>query len=748
MEYADYEPKGLALDIFKKRYAISEAETFSEACDRVAYHIASGEAGANIQKWTAKFSDMLKKNLFFPGGRIMYGSGRAKGQLLNCFVIPTHDSREGWGKSVSDMIIISGTGGGVGINGSPIRPRGAKIDGTGGTATGAVSLMRIINAAGEVIKAGGGRRVALMMALEHDHGDIEEFMDAKLDRQELNNANVSVIFQKDPEAFFEQVKKNLEYELKHNGKAIRKLSAADVWKKIIKNALVGGEPGVLNGYYANKMNNIWYYKDLICTNPCVTGDTLIATADGRNAVSIKQLADEMKDVEVYSTNIETGRVEIKTGRFPRKTGDKKEVWKLTLDDRSVLRATPNHKIMKRDCSYVELKDLQPGDSIFPFNSFDSNGYRQICTSVANNHKVVSVEFVGYEDVYNITVDDNHNYHVITSAEDGKYVTSSGICVKNCGEIWLIEYDCCCLGSVVLPRFVDVDKKEIDWKMLEETVSNGVRFLDNVLTVNNYPMPEIRDMSTNIRRIGLGVTGLHDMLLLMGLRYNSAAGLELVDELMKRIKNAAYKASIDLAIEKGAFPQFDPEQFCKSGFIKTLKPSLRESIREHGIRNCTLLTIPPVGTGSMVCDTSSGVEPMFAPAYKRKYRDGDALKEEVVIHPLFKKFMDAGKSVKHFQKSHELKMRDHLEMQRTVQRHIDSAVSKTINIPPGVSEKELSELYFEFLPELKGITVYPDGSRENQPLTPMDLDEAILAYRLNAESGAAGNDNCKDGSCDI
>jgi ribonucleoside-diphosphate reductase alpha chain len=587
MNHDYYEPQGLALDIFRKRYAITEHETFAEACDRVAYHVAQAEQGENIAKWRGQFSEALKRNLFFPGGRIMFGSGRPKGQLLNCFVIPTQDSREGWGKTTSDMIVISMTGGGVGTNYSPIRPRNSKVNGTGGEATGAVSLMRGINSFGEEIKGGGGRRVALMMTLRHDHGDIVEFLDAKLDLGKLNNANVSVNFEEDAEIFFEKVKKDEEYDLKHNGKIIGKISAKKIWHKIISNALKGGEPGILNGFYANKMNNGWYYAPLISTNPC-------------------------------------------------------------------------------------------------------------------------------------------------------------------GEIWLSAYDCCCLGSVVLPRFVDEETKEMNWEELRRVTALGVRFLDNVLSVNNYPLPEIKEQCSNLRRIGLGVTGLHDMLLKMGLKYNSPAGLEFVDRVMEKIKYAAYEASSDLAVEKGSFPKFDPELFTKSGFCKTLKPSLRERIRTKGMRNVAVLTVAPVGTGSMVCDTSSGIEPMFAPAFWRNWRDGDELRKDVVIHPLFARFMIDGKSVKHFQGAHDLKVRDHFEMQRVVQKHIDNAVSKTINVPHGIKEQELSDLYMEYFPELKGVTIYPDGSRENQPLTPMDLDEAIKYAEKHTDAliGAAGLDSCKDGKCDI
>lgn len=577
-----YSPEGFALEIFRKRYALHPAEDFHEANDRVARHLASAEKGEGIAAVHQSIVDMLDQGLFMFGGRIMYGSGRPRGQLLNCFVVPTADSREGWGRTASDTLIISGTGGGVGTNYSPVRPRGSVISGSGGTATGAVSLMRIVNAIGEQIKAGGGRRTALMQCLNLSHGDIEEFLSAKLDLGELTNANISVNFDEDPEVFFSRVR-------------VFDGAESRVWSKIVTHALKMGEPGILNGFYANKMSNIHYIAPLVSTNPC-------------------------------------------------------------------------------------------------------------------------------------------------------------------GEIWLSAYDCCCLGALVLPRFIQekatpIDggyrdrKSVINWDLLESAVHVGVRALDNVLTVNHYPLPEIAETCSGIRRIGLGVMGLHDMLLMMGLRYNSDEGLELVNKTLKFIKNAAYEASIELAKEKGAFPRFDAEQYLKSGFIRTLKPSIRSAIREHGIRNAALLTIAPTGTTSMVQGVTSGIEPMFAPAYRRKYRDGDTLKEEVVIHPLFKQFVEEGRDVSHFQGAHELSMRDHFEMQRTAQTHIDNAVSKTINVPAGTSADELSALYQEFLPHLKGVTIYPDGSRENQPLTPMPLEEA-LSHVQSAQLEAYAKDTCKDGKCDI
>src|SRR5688572_2099906 len=143
-EGKQWQPTGLGATIFKDRYARDPEESWDEACRRVADHVAQAEDNGKVRTYGDRFYEQLASNKFNPGGRIWYGSGRPKAQLLNCFVVPSHDSREGWGKTTSDVIVISGLMGGVGINVSPIRPRGYAIKGTGGVATGAVSLMQLI----------------------------------------------------------------------------------------------------------------------------------------------------------------------------------------------------------------------------------------------------------------------------------------------------------------------------------------------------------------------------------------------------------------------------------------------------------------------------------------------------------------------------------------------------------------------------------------------------------------------------
>jgi ribonucleoside-diphosphate reductase alpha chain len=630
-----YEPTGFAETIFKQRYAINEDETFLQACQRVANHVAQAENGKREQ-WAERFTEVMSHNRFIPGGRIWYGSGRAKGQLLNCFVVPTADSREGWAKAVSDMLIISGTGGGVGMNFSPIRPRGTPIQGTGGEATGAVSLMEVINQTGEVIKAGGGRRTALMMCLRYDHADILEFMNRKFNQLDLNednvkeslqdafpnlpfdelntltelfsadnetiyknlikheldmrlkNANVSVLVDNE---FFEMVKEDKNIDFMWRNKEIGSIPAREIWDMIVLNSYTSGEPGVLNEGLANEMNNIWYHKPLISTNPC-------------------------------------------------------------------------------------------------------------------------------------------------------------------GEIWLEEYGCCDLGAINLANHIREDGSDYDWDKLANTTLVGVRFLDDVLDVNTYPTKEIEANCQDVRRIGLGIMGLGHSLIQLGLKYNSAEGRRKVEQLFNFLKKKSYEASTYLAVERGPFARFDAEKFLQSGFCKTLNKGTRAKIREYGMRNCAVLTIAPTGTTSIVAGTSSGIEPVFAAGYKRRYyansEDSNerVLKEEVVIDPLFESLYQQGIDVSAFVSAHEISVEDHLRIQVSVQKHIDNAVSKTINIPNDYDIEKYSELLLKYAPQLKGTTVYRSGSRGNEPLFPLSAKEAVEYIEANDLIIGTAQSDCPSGVCEL
>jgi len=335
------------------------------------------------------------------------------------------------------------------------------------------------------------------------------------------------------------------------------------------------------------------------------------------------------------------------------------------------------------------------------------------------------------------------------SESNIYYIEDLVTTNPCGEIAMSSYDACCLGHLVLFRFVKEDGS-VDWPLLADTVRTGVRFLDNILSVNTYPLAEMKDKVNRLRRIGLGVTGFADMLTLMGLRYGSEDAVKFTDKLMRFISKQAYEASVMLAVEKGAFPACDPAKHVESGFMKRMPHKIRSLVAEHGIRNCAILTIAPTGTVSILSENcSSGIEPMFAPAYERRFWVGDQRQTEVVVHPLFKKFMDAGKSVEHFVGARDLSVRDHMEMQKVIQKHIDNAVSKTINIPEDYPMEEVGELWLEYLPYLKGTTFYRENSRgyvdENgklrePPLLAMSLEEAKEKYK----DGVVGSEaDCVD-----
>lgn len=324
----------------------------------------------------------------------------------------------------------------------------------------------------------------------------------------------------------------------------------------------------------------------------------------------------------------------------------------------------------------------------------------------------------------------------------------------CGEIALSAFDCCCLGHLVLTRFIR--DGQIDYALLGNTVRTAVRFLDNVLSVNSYPLPEMKTKSQLLRRIGLGSTALADTLAVLGLRYGSDEGNKFIDKLYRFISKVAYESSVMLAIEKGAFPLCNPDKHVESGFMKRMPAKIRSLVQEHGMRNCCILTQAPTGTVSILSgNCSSGIEPMYAPAYERRYWEGNERKMVLVFHPLFEQFMKESRSVEHFVGSHDLDVRDHMEVQKIVQKHVDNAVSKTINIAHDYPVEEMEKLWLEYLPYLKGTTFYrdgtrgfvrPDGTVELPPLTPIPIKEAKMRFKETHRVEAESTDDCASGTC--
>lgn len=284
----------------------------------------------------------------------------------------------------------------------------------------------------------------------------------------------------------------------------------------------------------------------------------------------------------------------------------------------------------------------------------------------------------------------------------------------CGELPLPAYGVCVLGSLNLPRFVQhafTPTARLDLSALAETAATAVRLLDNVIDVSAYPLPEQRAQALASRRIGLGVTGLADALMLLGIPYDSAAAVEWVDQIMATTCCTAYRTSIALAQEKGAFPAYDGARYSQSAFIRGLPAGLQADIAAHGIRNSHLIAIAPTGTISLLAGAvSSGIEPVFQDRYRRKVHGPDGTDREFAVESYALREWRARFATPPppavFVDAWRVAPAAHLRIQAAAQRWADHAVSKTINVPADLPFADLAEVYLQaYRLNLKGCTVF-------------------------------------------
>ena len=328
----------------------------------------------------------------------------------------------------------------------------------------------------------------------------------------------------------------------------------------------------------------------------------------------------------------------------------------------------------------------------------------------------------------------------------------------CGEVPLLPYEACNLGSINLGLMVKEQDGEfvVDWNLLENTVRTAMRFLDNVIVVNNYPLPQISEMVQNNRKIGLGVMGWADMLMQMGIAYNSEEGTSLATDVMSFIDYVSKTESVELAKERGCFNNFkgsvyeDSNYFSKKFTGKTshkvndkMWAQLDKDVQKYGLRNATTTCIAPTGTISMIAGASGGIEPLFGLVFSRLIMDGTELLE---VNPVFEKYMKThglytenlmnkiakSGSVAHIEElpdevkrifvtAHDISPYWHVKMQAAFQQFTDNAVSKTVNFIESATREDIKKTYIlAYKNNLKGITVYRNNSRQFQP---MNLEKA-------------------------
>ena len=317
--------------------------------------------------------------------------------------------------------------------------------------------------------------------------------------------------------------------------------------------------------------------------------------------------------------------------------------------------------------------------------------------------------------------------------------------NHCGEQPLPPYGACLLGSINMAKLVKNPfeaNAELDPKALDDLVRMAVRMMDNVVDASRFPLPEQEAEARAKRRIGLGVTGLADALLMMGLRYGAPEAAAQTETWMKAIARSAYLASVDLAKEKGAFPLFDADKYLASGTMRAMDEDVRQAIKAHGIRNALLTSIAPTGTISLYAgNVSSGIEPVFAYAYTRKVlqKDGSRTEEEVVDYAvqLWREKFGQKPLPDYFVNAQTLPPLDHVRMQSAAQKWIDSSISKTINCPEDISFDDFAEVYMAAWDQgCKGCTTYRPNAVTGSVLTVSSTEaksEPIAALVVEMET---------------
>ena len=305
----------------------------------------------------------------------------------------------------------------------------------------------------------------------------------------------------------------------------------------------------------------------------------------------------------------------------------------------------------------------------------------------------------------------------------------------CGEQPLPPYGACLLGSINLARLVsnpfEADA-ELNIDALNDLVATAVRMMDNVVDVSKFPLEAQAREAQAKRRIGLGVTGLADALLMLGQRYGSDEAAAQTEEWLKAIARASYLASVDLAKEKGAFPLFDADAYLASGTMQMMDEDVRDAIRTHGIRNALLTSIAPTGTISLyACNVSSGIEPVFAYAYTRKVlqKDGSRTEEEVVDYAvqMWRDLKGEAPLPDYFVNAQTLAPLDHVKMQAAAQKWVDSSISKTINCPEDISFDAFKDVYMEAWDTgCKGCTTYRPNAVTGSVLSVSETSEQAPA----------------------
>lgn len=656
---------------------------FEQIARRVGTSLAQSELTHDLRKnYGTLFANQMSEMNIIPAGRVLYGAGSlTEVTYFNCFVMPfMKDSRGGIADHRKEVMEIMSRGGGVGTNGSTLRPKSAIAKGVGGKSSGAVSWLNDLANLTNLVEQGGSRRGAQMIMMADWHPDIFEFIISKMQNPKVlrwladNSKNEQIRYLAKEKVKFKPLG-TLEQEILEA--VVGNESASEQIKYYARERLLdGGDYEIMNPHFLSGAN-----------------------------ISVTLTKEFMEAVERNET------FDLAFPDLDRCTKEEKEYY---------------------DAHWHEIGDIREwkkkGYPVKIYQTIQATDLWDLINFCATYSAEPGIFFI-----------DNANEMTNAKGYGQKVVATNP-----CGEQPLAPYSVCNLAAINLSNFVDKKSGVIDYDKLRESVTLGVRMQDNVIDKTPYFLEENKKQALGERRIGLGVMGLHDLLIYAKVRYGSRESIEIINEVFKTITIQAYQTSIELAKEKGSFPFLkNREQFVQSGFIQSLPKEIQEDIRLYGIRNSHLLTIAPTGSTGTMVNVSTGLEPYFSFSYFRSGRLGKHIEvnahiveEFLVNHPEYTKETLPD----YFVSAMELTPEEHVEVQCAIQRWVDSSISKTVNAPKGYSVKQVQKVYESlYKGGAKGGTVYVDGSRESQVLSLSNEDNEWNQMNFSEDFGLEVNE---------
>jgi ribonucleoside-diphosphate reductase alpha chain len=709
----------MATTIYERKYFLKNLNNEliekkpEDAFARMSAFLAAVEDKEKQKEWADKFYTALYNGEFLPGGRVIAGAGdlyRLK-TLANCFVtVIDDDNLESIYKAAYECARTYSYGGGIGIDISVLRPKDAVVHNAADQSTGSVSFMELYSMTTGLIGQ-SGRRGALMITIDVKHPDSMNFINVK----------------KIPNWVTQQIVEQCTASGKFSDSQLREIT-----RRVRENSQVR---------FANISIKV--------------SDEFLQAVEEQNKHDGKFLVYE-KDKTLSTQGIlQGGRLNYSFG-MPSKQIQRYTLLKdaATISQlNAFLAEKASRALTSEELNDVSRRDMfgdfiistpekdfavrRAGDFMLYFNSTQTGEIKRMIKArelwnafIAGNYKTAEPGLIFWTTMANYS--------------PSNYVGRPIASTNPCGEVPLEDGGACNLGSLNLSRFVTdgyTPNAKINWAAIENSVNTVIRFLDNVVTWNETlnALEKQRAAASKTRRVGLGIMGIADMLNQLGLGYDSADGVQIMEQIMKLIANTAYKSSAMLAKEKGISPVFEYDAYSKGAFFQeTLSEDTKELIRQNGLRNIALLSIAPTGTISNIAlgysigeqnfiGISGGIEPIFAPYYTRRSESFEG-KTFKVFHSTVDAYLEQYKLQEKAQQSNEEQLRSiipehffrtahHIDPEKRVmiqgicQKYIDHSISSTVNLQEDIEPEVISEIYLlAWKNKLKGITVYRDGSR--------------------------------------